>query len=99
MRMMLKVTMPTESGNQAIKGGVLPKTMQNFMEQYKPEAAYFASLNGKRTAMFFFDLKETAAIPSVAEPFFMGLGAEIELLPVMNAEDLRVGLERAAKNF
>jgi hypothetical protein len=38
-------------------------------------------------------MKDSSQIPPIAEPLFAALGAEIELVPVMNAEDLRKGLE------
>jgi hypothetical protein len=41
VRMMLHVTIPVEQGNKAIKDGSLAKTFQSFMEEHKPEAAYF----------------------------------------------------------
>jgi hypothetical protein len=97
MRTMLKVSMPVETGNRAIKDGSLPKLMGSLMEQLHPEAAYFFAENGKRTALMVFDMKDAAQIPSIAEPFFMGLDAEITLTPVMNADDLKAGLEAAAK--
>ena len=34
---------------------------------------------------------------TVAEPFFLGLDAEISLTPVMNLDDLRAGLEKVMK--
>jgi hypothetical protein len=40
------------------------------------------------------DLKESSEIPSIAEHFFSRLNAAVELIPVMNAEDLREGLAR-----
>lgn len=33
-------------------------------------------------------------IPSVAEMFFTDLGADVALTPVMNAEELKAGLEK-----
>jgi hypothetical protein len=99
MRIMMKVAIPTETGNKAIKEGILPKTVSAFVEQYKPESCYFFAEHGRRTAMFFFDLKDTASIPSVAESFFMHLNASIEMCPVMNLEDMRTGVERAMRNF
>ena len=99
MRMMLKVTIPVEAGNKAIKDGTLPRTMQSTMERLKPEAAYFLAEDGKRTALFFFNLQEVSQIPTIAEPLFMGMNASLTMLPVMNAEDLKKGLAEAAKNF
>ena len=51
--------------------------------------------DGVRCAMIFFDMKDSAEIPPIAEPLFIGLGAELELVLVMNADDLRKGLKTA----
>ena len=97
MRTLLKVTMPVEPANKAIKDGSLPKIVQSLTESLRPEAAYFYAEGGKRTALMVFDLKDPSQIPSVAEPLFMQLNAGVELFPVMNTEDLKAGLEKAAK--
>jgi hypothetical protein len=97
MRMLMKVSIPVEAGNKAIKDGTLPKTMLGFVERFKPESAFFTAENGKRTGFFVFDMKEPSLIPSIAEPFFINLNAEITMSPVMNLEDMKVGVERAMK--
>ena len=99
MRMMLKVTIPVEAGNTAIKDGTLPQTLQKTAERLKPEASYFLAEDGKRTALFFFDMQDVSQIPSIVEPLFMGMNASLALVPVMNADDLQKGLAEAAKNF
>ena len=99
MRMMLRVTIPVEAGNQAIKDGTLPRTMQSTMERLKPEAAYFLAEDGRRTALFFFDMQDVSGIPPMVEPLFMGMNAAVTIVPVMNADDLQKGLAEAAKNF
>ena len=98
MRMMMKVTIPVEAGNKGVKEGILPKTVMGFVELMKPEACYFTAEGGKRTAFFFFDLKDPTLIPTVAEPFFMNLNASVEISPVMNLEDMKAGVEKAMKN-
>ncbi|MGZ8401373.1 MAG: hypothetical protein ACXWVI_08755 [Methyloceanibacter sp.] len=95
MRMMLKIKMPTEPGNRAIKDGSLPKLLEATIAKLKAEAAYFYADNGMRSAMIFFDMHDVSDIPSIVEPLFIGLGAEIELIPVMNADDLQLGLGAA----
>jgi hypothetical protein len=47
MRTMLKFTVPVERSNQAIKDGSLKKTLESIMTKLKPEAAYFAALEGR----------------------------------------------------
>ena len=94
MRMMLKIMIPTEAGNRTIKDGSLPKVLEGAMARLNAEAAYVAE-NGVRTAMIFFDMRNSSDIPAIVEPLFMGIDAEVELLPVMNADDLREGLKNA----
>jgi hypothetical protein len=95
MRMLLRVTIPVEAGNIAIKAGTLGTTVGAMLEKLKPEAAYFFAENGKRNAYIFFDMKNTSDIPSIAEPFFLAFNAEVELTPVMNTADMQAGVERA----
>jgi hypothetical protein len=45
--------------------------------------------------MMSFDMRDSADIPPIVEPLFMGIDAEVELLPVMNVDDLRKGLKAA----
>jgi hypothetical protein len=98
MRMLLRATFPVEASNAAIKDGTLPATLETMFERLKPEAAYFFAQDGKRGGIFVFDMKDPSDIPAIAEPLFMRLNASLELCPVMNRDDLRAGLEKAAKN-
>lgn len=93
MRMMMKVSIDTETGNKGIKDGSLPKAMQAAAEEIKPESSYFYAEKGRRTAVYFFDMKTTSQIPTLVEPLFAALKAEIEIFPVMNQEELGAGLK------
>jgi hypothetical protein len=95
--MMLRFTLPVEKGNQAFNDGSLGRTMESVMAKLKPEAAYFAPLDGKRSGMLFFDIAEPSQIVEVVEPLFLNLDAAVEIVPVMNAEDLRKGLAKASQ--
>jgi hypothetical protein len=97
MRMMLKTTVPVEKGNEAFKDGSLGKTIEALMNKLKPEAAYFSPMNGKRCGIMIFDLAEPSQIIEVVEPLFLNLDAEVEITPVMNADDLRKGLTKASQ--
>jgi hypothetical protein len=96
MRMMLRFSIPTEKGNQAFKDGSLGKTLETVMKQLKPEAAYFAPMDGQRGGMIFFNLAEASQIVESVEPLLLGLNAEVELVPVMNADDLQKAMAKAA---
>jgi hypothetical protein len=97
MRMMLKFSLPAEKGNQAFTDGTLNKTLDALMSKIKPEAAYFAPMDGKRGGMIFFDLADPSQIVETVEPLFLNLNAAVELVPVMNGDDLRKGFAKATQ--
>lgn len=103
MRMLLRVSMPVETGNAAVKAGTLSSTIEKILAELKPEAAYFfADDNGRRMAAIVFDMKDTSQITAVAEPWFIAFNAQVTLRPVMNAQDLAAGgagLTKAAQQF
>jgi hypothetical protein len=80
---------------EAVKDGSLHKIFEATMSKLKPEAAYFVAEHGLRSAMMFFEMKDASEIPAIAEPLFAGLNARLQLLPVMNADDLKKGLDVA----
>jgi hypothetical protein len=94
MLVMLKFSLPVEKGNQAFKDGSLAKTVDLLMSRLKPEAAYFAPMGGKRGGMIFCELAEASQIIELGEPLFLGLNAEVEIVPVMRPADLRKGFEK-----
>ena len=95
MRMLMKVQMPTEAGNAAIRDGSLPQIVGKALEALNAEAAYFTSEEGMRTALIFFEMTDSSGIPPAAEPFFLGLNARITFAPVMNADEMRAGVGKA----
>ena len=97
MRMMLKVSIPVEAGNTGFQDGSLGKGIQEAMDTLKPEAAYFFAENGQRTSLYVFDVADTSQIPVIAEPLFQNLKADLTMIPVMNADDLKKGIEEASK--
>jgi hypothetical protein len=102
MRFLLKVSIPVEAGNNAIRNGSLAKTIETILGELKPEAAYFADEDGKRTGYIFLEMKDASEVPAIAEPWFLSLNAEIQLHPAMNVEDLKRAaphMERAAKKY
>ena len=97
MRMLLTVSIPVAKGNAAITDGSLARVLEAAMGKLKPEAAYFATIAGKRGGFMVFDLTDLSQIPAIAEPFFQELEAEVTFAPVMTAEDLQKGLASAGQ--
>lgn len=96
MRVLLKVHIPAAKGSAALRDGSLQRTMEEFVNAVQPEAAYFAPDDGVRSAFFVFDMQNTSEMPPLLEPLFTTFDADIELTPVMNADELRAGLQRLA---
>ncbi len=94
MRTLMTVRIPVEAGNKAVKDGTIGRVMETAMARMKPEAAYFTTTWGERTAIFVFNLENSSDMPRIAEPFFTELNAHVEAHPVMNAEDLKAGLSK-----
>ena len=88
MRMMMKVSIPVDTGNAAIANGSLGTTIQRILAELKPEAVYFAEDNGQRTGFMFFDRQDSSQLPAVAEPWFLAFKADITVRPAMTLDDL-----------
>ena len=100
MRFLFKISMPVEAGNKAAKDGF--SAIQRILEQQKPEAAYFYSESGKRTAFLILHMNDLSEIPALAEPWFLALNAGVEVHPVMTPADLQKAgpaIAQAVKNF
>lgn len=102
MRFLVRVSIPVEAGNAAVRKGTLGTTLQSILGELKPEAAYFAEENGNRTGFIFLDMKEPSQIPAIAEPFFLAFNAQVEFHPAMTPEDLQKAgpsLAKAVKDY
>jgi hypothetical protein len=89
MRFIMKISIPVDTGNEAIKDGSLPKKIQSILADQKPEAAYFTvNERGERTAFIVLDLAEPSRMVAVAEPWFLAFDAGVEYFPAMTPEDL-----------
>jgi len=58
MRTLLKFQMDVEAANRSIRDGSWADAMNRVMQGLQPEAAYFTAMDGKRTGLIVFDLKE-----------------------------------------
>ena len=103
MRMLLRVSIPVETGNAAAKAGTLGSTIEEISADLKPEAVYwYADDNGQRCGSLVFDLKDPSQIPAVAEPWFLAFDAKVSLRPVMNPKDFEKAapsIKKAVKRF
>ena len=101
--MLLRVSIPVETGNAAARAGALASTVERLVADLKPEAAYFyADDDGQRCGSIVFDMQDTSQIPAIAEPWFLAFNAKLSFRPVMNPQDLAKaasGIEKAVKEY
>jgi hypothetical protein len=94
MRLMVQVAMDTEKSNQLVRDGAMGSTIEGILATLEPEAAYFHAVAGRRGFTLVIDAPDGATLPTLAEPMWLQLGATVEVVPVMNADELGVGLSR-----
>ena len=102
MRFMLTFRFPNEKGNELARGGNMGQTIQSILEEIKPEAVYFADMEGARGGYLVLNMDDASQIPAMAEPLFLGLDATVKIHPVMTAEDLEnatPAIEQAAQRY
>ncbi len=100
MRILLRVTFPHEPFNTFVKDGSIAGKMKRILDEQKPEAAYFAEFDGRRTAILIVQMEDASRIPAIAEPWFLTFNADVELRPVMTPEDLaKSGLDTMGKKW
>ena len=102
MRFMVTASWPVAVGNAAARAGTMGETIQAILEDIKPEAVYFAAVDGNRTTIMIIDLASASDLPRVAEPWFLAFDASIEANPLMTPEDLEAAgpaIESAVRKF
>ncbi|MGB3049632.1 MAG: DUF3303 family protein [Polyangiales bacterium] len=100
MRYVVKLTLPVEKFNQAVRDGTVGEKIQSILEDSNPEAAYFTARDGSRGGYLIINMENASEIPKYAEPWFLHFDAEVEFLPAMTPQDLQeAGLEALGKRW
>ncbi len=100
MRCAVKISMPVEKFNAAVRDGSVGEKIKRILNDIKPEAVYFWAEGGRRGGIVIVDLEATSQIPSIAEPWFLYFDAEVEIHPCMTPEDLAAaGLDQLGKQY
>ena len=88
MRFMLTFRVPPEEGNAAMKDGSFMSAFQSVVEELQPEAAYFTPIEGARGGYLIVNMDDASQIANISEPFFLGLGATVQIHPVFTLDDV-----------
>lgn len=94
MRFLVHITCPHEPFNSYVRDGSAGAKISRILEATKPESIYFSAMEGLRSAVAVYDVKNESDIPSIAEPWFLIFEAECQFDVAMSPEDLQdAGLE------
>ncbi|MET9441975.1 hypothetical protein [Streptomyces sp. NPDC006610] len=94
MRVMIKASLDTDQSNEVFRSGKMPELMGEILDRIQPEAAYFGPHGGCRTCFLVCDMQDSSELPPKLEPLFDRLGADVEVFPVMNRDDLQKGISQ-----
>jgi hypothetical protein len=92
MRFLIRAKIPTDAGNKLVQDPNFMKNLEDYMNKVKPEAAYFMPNDGHRTMAFIASIENNSQVPGLVEPLFQWTGANVDVIPVMNFDDLKKGL-------
>jgi hypothetical protein len=95
MRFLIHAKIPTEDGNKMVQDPNFLRKLETYINKVKAEVTYFFEANGNRVAAFVVDVQSADQIPILVEPLFSGMGAHVELHPVMSLDDLKKGIPQA----
>jgi hypothetical protein len=100
MRALLRVNIPHEPFNSAVRNGTAGEIIQRILADVKPEAVYFTEFDGQRTTILIVDIPDPSKVPALAEPWFLSFNADVEFHIVMSPDDLgRAGLDAIGRKW
>lgn len=97
MKFLLRIRMPTESGNKMLQDPNFPKKLEGVLNQIKPEAVYFSPIEGERGISMIVNLTSADMIATIAEPLWMTFNGKLTFEPLMELSDLQKGLQNVKK--
>ncbi|HZD34695.1 MAG TPA: hypothetical protein VE130_05780 [Nitrososphaeraceae archaeon] len=95
MRVIVRAMIPTTAGNKMVKDPNMVKNLEDYIQKFNCEAAYFTALEGMRTMVFVLDLTSPDMIPAIAEPLFQEYDANVEIHPAMNLDDVKQAFSKS----
>jgi hypothetical protein len=92
MKVMVTFSFPTPSGNPVVRSGKIAEIFGGLVADLKPEAVYLYPVRGERGGHFIVNMTDSSEVATIAERFWHGLSATVEMTPVMDGQDLQKGL-------
>ena len=92
MRFLIRARIPAEPGNKMLQDPNFVTKLEEYINKIKPEASYFMPVEGQRSMAYIVNVERNDEIPSKVEQLFQW-GANVDVIPVMNFDDLKRGLQ------
>jgi hypothetical protein len=100
MKMLVNVVFPIEPFNSMVRNGTAGEVISRVIADIKPESIYFSEQDGNRGAVMIVEIPDAAAVPAVAEPWFLNFEAHCEFRIAMTPDDLmRANLSKLAEKW
>lgn len=100
MRTLMIVVIPPEPFNSHVRDGSAGDRMRKILEDARPEATYFTTLDSNRSAIIVLDVADPSDLPRYAEPWFLQFEADVDFKIAMSPEDLgRAGLAELGRKW
>lgn len=102
MKFLARVTLNTEAGNAFCRDKEMNRKMETIMSDVRPETVYFGIENGVRTMFCVINVENSWDLPKIAEPFWLGLKATVDFIPIMTQEEFKKAtpaIEAATKKY
>ena len=93
MRFLIRTRIPTDVGNKVLQDPNFLTKLEEYINKVKPEASYFMPIEGQRSCAFIVNTGSNDQLPAMVEPLFQWMGANVDVIPVMNFDDLKRGLQ------
>lgn len=102
MKFLARATLGLEAGNAFVRDKEMSHKMEALLAEVRPESVYFGVEKGQRTIYCLVNVENGYEIPRIAEPFWLGLQATVEFIPVMAPDEFKKAssfIETASRKF
>jgi hypothetical protein len=94
MRFLIRTRIPAEPGNRMIQETNFLKKLEEYVNRVKPgSSSYFVPLDDQGSMALIINAERSDQLPAMVEPLFHWMGANVDVIPLMNFDDLKMGLE------
>jgi hypothetical protein len=70
------------------------KKLEEYINRVKPgSASYFMPLHGQGSMALIINAERNDQLPAMVEPLFHWMDANVDVIPIMNSDDLKMGLD------